>query len=83
MRREFLPYLPDLNGLAEITEDLEWALSVDDRELWMALKADPSLLLFADSFLRHARRPYDQGLAAASALELSVSRLALAFIHRL
>eukprot|EP00887_Chlorella_sp_A99_P006091 scaffold22.g6091.t1 len=70
-------------GTALILEDVEWALAADAGELWAVVRADPSLGLLLDTFLRYTRRPFDDDFASLSATELSLWRLMLPLLHRL
>ncbi|GAB4815900.1 hypothetical protein N2152v2_002946 [Parachlorella kessleri] len=90
--QRFLPYLPpnaagedavsSSDAVDAIQEDLEWLLASDGATLWSVVRTDTSLPALVDSYLRYARRPYDDAYAETSAAELAVHELMLALLHR-
>jgi hypothetical protein len=88
--QRFLPFLPpgggagqDEEAVAATIEDLEYALSAESAEFWMVVRADASLLALADTYLRHAPRPFDDGFQALSGLQLTLWQHMLALLHRM
>ncbi|KAI3428044.1 hypothetical protein D9Q98_006430 [Chlorella vulgaris] len=83
--QRFLAFLPDGESASEavIGDDLESLLIMPADELWAIAKADSSLLVLVASFLRYARRPFDEGSQQQSATETLIWQRMLPLMHRL
>lgn len=72
----FLPFVPSGPDAAEAalatSRDVEWLLTVEAQELWATTRSDGSLLALLESYLRTAPRPFDDGYAEQSPLELAL-----------
>ncbi|KAL0032304.1 hypothetical protein WJX79_003738 [Trebouxia sp. C0005] len=91
--RRYLSYLPqDNNGLADpqseqvvqtISSDLADLLSSPIADFWHAVATADSLIACLDSYLRFARRPFDEPQHFASDAHLQLSRRVFATFSRL
>jgi hypothetical protein len=64
-------------------DDLDWALSLDASEFWMVVRSDASLVALADTFLRHAARPYDEAFRNLSAVDHELRQHVMQLLHRM
>lgn len=87
----FLPYLPGRDEGPEATEailticnDVEGLLLQDEASFWEFVRSPSSgVMLFIESYIRYAPRPFDEGFHDLSAVELSLWQNSFSLLKKL